>query len=1177
MRKRIRELARGKFESARPLLRFSTDKIELQVLEGKGTQGEFVITSTNQIRMKGMIYSSNSRMECLTPVFEGEEVRIRFEFHSEGLMEGDIQKGAFFIICNQGEYDLSFVVSVLNLNADSTMGAIRKLADFTRLAQERPEEAYRIFTTSYFRGILKKHNQFDERFLYDAIAKSHLTRSNMEAFLVAAGRKKEIQISFPDTVFEYENITEQRQEQIRIMKNQWGFLWMDVSTEDAFLVLSKNRITADDFLGSLCSFSFYLDPEQMHRGKNYGSIVFENAYQKVVVTICASNAPEKTEQSKHREIRRLSMQLMQLYADYRMKKIVTGKWAKESILLLNHLQKQIDSIWIQLLKVQIFLVNGQRQDAEWIMEECKRRIKSESSPEWGYYLYLTTLYINEERYVDKVTDQVEAIYLAHQENLILFWCRLFLREEYVNHSYRRLHELELRIMQRKEENTVLYAEAYYILYKEPYLLKELEAFQMKILNWARKQKILTAGIVERIMERIPHLKGGSRLELLLLEACYEVTETKEMLALLVSYLIRNQRVGRRYFPWYERGIEEKIRVTGLYEAYLASLDPKTITELPTIILMYFKYHNQLPYQQKEILFVNLIAGKTKNQEAYRTYEPALIQFAQEQLEAGRMDDNLAVIYEDVFRDGIQDQETAVQMKRILFTHKITCVNKKIARVIVYTRELKEPQVVHMMSGTGYIQLYTRDYCIVLEDAYGNHYTDKNFYQLEKLMHPSGKIRQCMKFAPKELPYLLYYFTQKNSSFMYTQEEEVLLRCFVSHTELEERYRSVLALRVLEKNEDWEEEIQNFYFSWIYFNVLSVEERKIYVKLLLRLHNLEKAYQLIMEEGVQIAESEDLLEVLARKIEEQNGEEEDSLLRFSTQLYFQGKYNQTILSYLALYYHGPTKRMERLWKDVHTLHAAGQTDLEERILIQMLYTTEFVDTAEEIFESYEKVGKEELKQAYLVYFAYAYFTKDTVVSEHFFRRIEEKLREKEEKPDVFYLAYLKYVCTEPGAEADEVECETYVMRMIQKGYVFDYFRKLGNQVIRSGFLFDRHFVEWSEETGRKVKIHFKKPQEEQYQTDVMSEIFPGLYSKGFTLFFGESIQYYITREDAAGRETVYSGCLKKQNMTGMQIKTKYDKINEMQLYMQLEENENLDLKMQEYLEEERITRNVFRIL
>ena len=95
MRKRIQQLANGQFEYAEPILSLSTDKVVIEVLEGRDFTGDFVITSQNHVKMRGMVYSSNPRMECLTPQFEGEEVRIRYQFHSEGLMEGDIQKGEF--------------------------------------------------------------------------------------------------------------------------------------------------------------------------------------------------------------------------------------------------------------------------------------------------------------------------------------------------------------------------------------------------------------------------------------------------------------------------------------------------------------------------------------------------------------------------------------------------------------------------------------------------------------------------------------------------------------------------------------------------------------------------------------------------------------------------------------------------------------------------------------------------------------------------------------------------------------------------------------------------------------------------------------------------------------------------------------------------------------------------
>ena len=136
MRKRIQQLASGKFDYTGPNLSLSTTKIELEVLEGKDESGDFSIISTNHVKMRGIIYSSNPRMECLTPQFEGEEVRIRYQFHSEGLVEGDIQKGDFFIVCNQGEYNLSFVVSISKFYVKASTGKIKNVTDFTKLARE---------------------------------------------------------------------------------------------------------------------------------------------------------------------------------------------------------------------------------------------------------------------------------------------------------------------------------------------------------------------------------------------------------------------------------------------------------------------------------------------------------------------------------------------------------------------------------------------------------------------------------------------------------------------------------------------------------------------------------------------------------------------------------------------------------------------------------------------------------------------------------------------------------------------------------------------------------------------------------------------------------------------------------------------------------------------------------
>ena len=123
MRKRIRQIARGKFENEAPALLFPEEELSITVTEGQEYTGEFKIISTNHVPVRGVVYTSSSRMECLLPQFEGEEVRIRFQFHSRGLEEGETEKGDFVIVCNQGVYSLSFCVSVSRLYAESSAGS----------------------------------------------------------------------------------------------------------------------------------------------------------------------------------------------------------------------------------------------------------------------------------------------------------------------------------------------------------------------------------------------------------------------------------------------------------------------------------------------------------------------------------------------------------------------------------------------------------------------------------------------------------------------------------------------------------------------------------------------------------------------------------------------------------------------------------------------------------------------------------------------------------------------------------------------------------------------------------------------------------------------------------------------------------------------------------------------
>lgn len=67
---------------------------------------------------------------------------------------------------------------------------------------------------------------------------------------------------------------------------------------------------------------------------------------------------------------------MQLYLEYRLKRIVTGVWANQSGVILDHLSVLCENEKIYgLMKAQTLIINRQRQEASWILDDLNGRVR----------------------------------------------------------------------------------------------------------------------------------------------------------------------------------------------------------------------------------------------------------------------------------------------------------------------------------------------------------------------------------------------------------------------------------------------------------------------------------------------------------------------------------------------------------------------------------------------------------------------------------------------------------------------------------------------------------------------------------------------------------------------------------------------------------------------------------
>ena len=1181
MRKRIRQIARGKFEYAKPILTFSEELIELQVDEGEDKEGDFVISTQNHFALKGVVYSTNSRMECLTSQFEGEEIRIRFQFHSKGLVEGDKSEGSFVIVCNQCEYSLSFSAIICRQYPESSIGTIHNLYDFSNLARENWTEAYQLFYNKSFRNIINP-KEIKESMIYHGIIAARPSEQNMEEFLIGIRKKEPVHISIDKTELKFFEVEEARSEIITIKKSSWGYLELEAYSDPEFLILSSSRITLDDFIGSTYNLEYIIDPNAMHGGRNYGRIYIKSTYATMTVSITASCEPELEEvmESVHLQIEECKVGIMELYQAYRLKRIVTGVWANETIDILNHLHALVpDEPMYVLMKAQAFIINRQRQEAEWILSDFKREWSDHKAPVWGYYLYLMSLMEREPSYVDKMTREIELIFHENPDSVLLFWVLSFLREQYFNNNARKLKAIEYWVM-KGCSSPYLYLEAYYLIWQDPYLLTKLGGFEKRVIRWAIRHKAITKDIAEQIFQIVEMSRTFDPAVFKILCAAYDANPNPEYIGLICSYLIRGSQYDTRYHDWFEKGIQLELRITGLYEAYLLSLDDRRIVPVPRIIQMYFQYESSLPYRKMAVLYNNIIAAKDTSPEVYLQYRRTMGKFAMEQVEKRHMDDNLAVLYSEMLDLGLVNTDIAHALAEIVFTNKLVVFDSSMVRAIIYQKQMKDPQIVPIVEQAAYFQLYSKDYVILFEDEKGRRYVGSVSYRLQKLMESEKYITKCMELAPNEISYIISSFQSKQSYLTFKPEDKQYFERIVFGQETSPEYKALILPEILRfyQTQEYDGMIEK-YLEYTDFSTLTKESRQYLTDMLIWNRMYDKAIEIVAEYGIDQIGSASKVSLVSNYIDFDNLVEDDFLIKLCESAFVSGKYNDKILSYLTMFYNGPTELMRSIWKSAHDFEI-DTFELEERILVQMIYSDAFLPEAEQIFESYyEKGGRELVVLAYLTYCAQGYFVKGETVDDLIFRVIEARYTCGMELNDACKLALLEYISemsqrTEAQFRIEDELLAEYTCRNMN----FAFYKKLDRELVLKYHLYDKVFLEYRTSPQKHVVLHYCSEEDgDDFITEDMPDVYYGIFVKQFIMFFGEVTQYYITEEYSNQVEVTESNRISNNDVYSEKDESRYDLLNQMLISTTLQDNSSLYYNMKKYSGFNEVTKKVFKIL
>ena len=1181
----LTKIIQENFEDDNGSLDFSCSKIEIFLRPGEDAEGSFQIFGESGRLIEGHVLTTDGRMDCLTPDFIGSGETISYYFHADGMEEGDSIKGDFYVISNQGEYSLPYVVTVEAPLIESSMGNIKNLFHFANLAKTNLDEALTLFYSKEFKRVFVGN---DKQYLpiYCGLATYPGNRQNMEEFLISINKKQKIEYLTEEDRLFIEDPVGVAMSEINIIKNGWGFVNLEVSVDGDFMYVEKGSLTDDDFLGNYCKLPVYIDSSLLHDGKNLGAVRLVGAYDTLEVPVVVWKHGTKLRTRQTLEKQRLTVQMMDYYQAFRMKQIGTNTWLRETGKLIEKMTAiDENDLSCRLFQAQLLITEERNHEAGWILDHVKDSLESleEENPVlWAYYLYLTTLLSRDETYIDKVTGQVQQIYKQNKNQWKIAWLLLYLSEEYSKSSTKKLMFLEAQF-DRGCSSPVIYIEALSLIGQNPALLMKMGRFEEQVLAYAAKNDFLNGDIINQAVYLIGKSREYSVHAYRFLKGCYAHKAEDHVLQEICALLIRGNKIGPKYFEWYKKGVEKGLRITRLYEYYMMSLDLNKDMELPKIVLMYFSYQSNLDYTRNAYLYANVIRNQQTYPELYISYKETIERFVIEQINKLHINKDLAYLYKQVLTPAMVDEQVANCLAKLMFVHLIKVPLKEIKNVIVYQPMARVEYSYPVVDGVAFVPLYGQEYTLFFEDTRSNRYQNSIPYTLEKIAVAGKLLKEIEPLVGDVLGFHIQMCV--NGKELHPVTEENLKRFYglLYSPEIRNSYKDEIALKVIAflYEKDRIQELDEL----INDDALLQRGEKVRMEILkhlVLLGKMEKAYELIRIYGKEKAEAKVLLRVCNAMLQTQE-EYEPGLLDLATCVFNQGKYSEKVLEYLVKYYEGTTKQLRDIWKAAKEMQLDTWL-LSERILIQILFTGAFIGEKMDIFASYVESGaRAEVEAAFLTQCAYDFFVRERVTDLYVFEEILRQASLGEVVPVISKFALIRFYA-ENKEYLDEKAADIvrqFVIDFVNEGIYLKCFREFMHLEPMLNRMLDKTIIEYRVRPGAKAVIHYVLQKDEteggEYQTEEMKEAYSGVCFKVFTLFFGESLQYYIVEETEEDEQLTESGTIQKSDIESLEGTGKYGVVNDMLISRTLRDYETMDALMEEYYHKDFLTSKLFTLI
>ncbi len=1210
----IKSIGEGNFSASAGSVEFSVSGIDGILEAGNDYDDGFSVYATRGEITFGRVYAHDLRIRVLTSEFSGTESRISYRIIGSMCKPGDVIKGSFDIVTDLGEYYIPYAYTVSETSDDSD--AAHEITDMAALAEADWKEAVRIF---YSKGCKAAWSDPDFEYAqeYKALSYDNGNEENFDEFLISTERKSALSyyVQVPEIKINIsENDAGMIEKEISVLRNGWGYDHFEIILTGDFLFAEKKIYEREDFDGTSAIVKFFVDTSGLGQGTHIGRVIISRRNAGITVPVIVSKKGRSFEAEKQRS--RLMYKITRAFVSHRCGQLSGTDWTREASRCIDELLIWDGSdILAHLMHAQLLITLNKFTEATAELDRMAGAIENRLSHAdkndreimvaYAYHAYLTTLIDEDEKSIAESASRIENLYKRNRDEWRIAWLLLYVPGKAGDNLQARWNLLS-DLFDSGCHSPVIYLEGVIAFKKNPTVMQALNGFAVQVAYMAARYGMFTDDMTERLIGLVTKVKDYRPALIAALGYMYEKDPQDRILQEICAQLVRGRRTDATSHEWYRLGIDRSIRITNLYEYFLYSMNPGSSEDIPTAALLYFSISGNLGTTMRAAVYNCMIRKKRELPDIYERNTQAIDRFTSDMIMAGRIDRNLSNIYGEKVTVGKLDRDFAKAFSDIVFSSWLRCDDRSIEKAYVYQKGFKEPFVYTLEDGEGPVCIYGKDYAIALADREGRVYVGSKEYTLEKLLLPGRYIREISAEVWDNLRLNLYLVNDAQIPVDKTNVSRFAL--LAESDAIEEKLRNEYALRVLEYYAGTDNTTDtDRALARINKATLGGAGKKRLFSALVKIKDLNAAFDMLASYGPYHTDQKaltDLLdEIIGRGLYESLKKDYPDCERILTEsaayAFSKGKMDGITLSFLAERFEGLCRDLKNIWRSASS-YGISRTELEGRILTQMICTGAYVGESGNILSDYiASGGEDEIIKAFLYVNAYDAFSHEKIVADIIFREIGKRAEAGEKIPGVVKLAYLYYYSTRPvpSEENDSVIrsnitkfLSSAVEHGIHMGFMqhFDdeyFFRDPGERArIRRilGDMQDKTILDYRTENGGIARIHYRysddSGSDSAYRSEYMQEVCRGVYFKEFILFFGERLQYYITEERGEVSELTMSGELKRgDEARGSEVSGRFGLIEDMLISNAMSDYGTFDEMLTDYFRKDNLQKELFRTI